>query len=74
MNISELKQYEDKIAVLTLSDGEITKAKILFVDSEYEDIVVDVISTNRPETYRRSDSSYIVRVVDLLFVEESTAM
>lgn len=70
MTIAEIKPYQDKTVILTLSDGEIATAKIAFVDAEYEDIVVDVIRTNRPETYRDSNSAYTIAAADLVSVEE----
>jgi len=48
MKVAELKPYEDKTVVLHLSDGEIATAKIVYVDAEYEDIIVDMVRTNRP--------------------------
>jgi hypothetical protein len=71
MTFLEAKPYQDKVVVLNLTDGEITKAKILFADAEYEDVVVDIISTNRPERYRRdTKSTFAIRVADLISIEE----
>jgi hypothetical protein len=72
MTFLEVRPYQDKIVILDLSDGEITKAKILFADAEYGDIVVDIITTNRPERYRRdTKSAFAIRVTDLISIEES---
>ncbi len=72
MQIAELKPYEDKTVILHLRDGEISTAKIVFVDAEYEDIIVDIVQTNRPETYHKPIglSSFAVRLSDLDFIEE----
>jgi hypothetical protein len=70
MTIGELSPYQDKTVVVQLSDGEISTAKIAFVDAEYEDIVVDIISTNRPDNYRDANAAYTVAVADLISVEE----
>jgi hypothetical protein len=45
MTIGELSPYQDNTVVLQLSDGEISTAKIAFGEAEYEDIVVDIISS-----------------------------
>ena len=47
MKITEVKPYEDRTVILHLRDGEIATAKIAFVDAEYEDIIVDIVRTNR---------------------------
>ena len=72
MTITELKPYEDKTVILHLHDGEIATAKIAFVDAEYEDIIVDILQTNRPESYQKpiSSSSFTVRLSDLDLIEE----
>ena len=49
MTIAEPKPHEDKLVILNLRDGESITAKILFVNSEYDDIIVDIIDTNRPQ-------------------------
>ncbi|HLO07767.1 MAG TPA: hypothetical protein VK198_14055 [Terriglobales bacterium] len=70
MTMAEIRPYQDKTVILKLSDGEITTGKIAFVDAEYEDIVVDIISTNRPGNYRQSDATYTIAIADLIAVEE----
>jgi hypothetical protein len=70
MTIAELRPYQDKTVILGLADGEITTGKIVFVDAEYEDIIVDIVSTNRPDNYRDSDSAYTIAAIDLISVEE----
>jgi hypothetical protein len=70
MTIAEIKLYEHKTVTLRLSNGEITTAKILHVDDEYSDLVVNIISTNRQDTYRDPDSVYAIAVADLVSAEE----
>lgn len=70
MIMAEIRPYQDKTVILKLSDGEITTGKIAFVDTEYEDIVVDIISTNRPANYGQSDATYTIAIADLIAVEE----
>jgi hypothetical protein len=57
MIITELKPYQDKTVILNLNDGERVTAKISYVDTEYEDIIVDILHTSRPEAYRRPINS-----------------
>jgi hypothetical protein len=71
LTIAEIKPYQDKTVILKLSNGEITTAKIVFIDTEYEDFVVDVVTTNRPDTYHRTDSVYAIAAADLVSVEET---
>jgi hypothetical protein len=73
MTIAEIRPYEHKTVILRLSNGEITTAKILHVDDECNDFVVDILSTNRPDTYRNPDSAYSIGAADLVSIEESQA-
>ena len=57
MTIAELKPYQDKTVVLNLHDGECATAKVTYVDEEYEDIIVDIFHTSRPEAYKVSINS-----------------
>jgi hypothetical protein len=72
MKITELKPYEDKTVILHLRYGEIATAKVAFVDAEYEDIIVNIVQTNRPEVYQKpiDSSSFAIPSSDLDFIEE----
>ena len=52
MQLADLKPYEDRELTLHMTDGETLRAKILFVDPEYDDVIVDLIGTNKPDTDR----------------------
>ena len=69
MTISELKPFEDREVVLDLKDGETLRAKVLFVDFEYEDIIVDVLETNQPEHYKDPNACYTVAASDILSIK-----
>lgn len=62
MTLYELKKFEDQIVVLHLSDGEKLKAKMSWVNvnSEYDDVIVDVLETNRPEHYKTPSAVYTI--------------
>ena len=45
MRISELEPFQDYEVTLQLKDGEVMRARVAFVDLEYEDIIVDVLGT-----------------------------
>jgi hypothetical protein len=70
MTFAEIRPYQEKSVIFKLKDGEITTAKIALVDAEHEDIVVDIISTNRPENYRHAGSAYTIAIADLVSVQE----
>jgi predicted membrane GTPase involved in stress response len=70
MTLAEIRPYQDRTVILHLADGEITTATIVFVDAEYEDITVDVISTNRQDNYRHAGAAYAIAFVDLVSVQE----
>jgi hypothetical protein len=74
MTVAELKPFEDEIVTLHLRDGEIATAKIAYVDAEYQDIIVDVLSTNRPDLYKVpiTNSAFTFPVSDVSFVQKSS--
>lgn len=47
----QLKHNIGAVFTFTRSDGEIVIAKVLGVDDEYGEVVCEVVSSNRPETY-----------------------
>ena len=70
MTIDDLREFQDCDVVLRLTNDEVLKAKIEFVDFEYKDIVVEVLETNRPEQYKGpKNSAYTVKAADILSVE-----
>lgn len=71
VTISELKPFEDCIICLQLKDGETLRAKVAFVDTEYEDIIVDVLETNQPEHYKDPNAYYVVPASEILTVQRS---
>ena len=58
MELSDLKQLSDKTATLRLTNGEVAKVKVIFVDDEYEDIIADVLETSHPEHYHDKSAAY----------------
>jgi hypothetical protein len=71
MTIDEVRPYQDKSVILCLHDGEIARARILFVDLEYEDIIVDIIDSNRIQEYKGwSNDTYAIRADDLASIQE----
>ena len=69
MTIAELRPYQDKTVVLNLHDGETVSVKILFVDAEYEDIIVDIIHTSRPEHYKWPNCAYTIQAADIVSID-----
>ena len=49
MTINDLKEFLDKTITVHMTDGEVAKVKVCFVDDEYNDLVVDVLETSSPE-------------------------
>jgi small nuclear ribonucleoprotein (snRNP)-like protein len=71
MTIDELRPYQGKTVTVRLHDGEVTTVKIVFVDAEYEDIIADIIQTNRPVNYKEApDSAYTIRAADIATISE----
>ena len=73
MTIAQLQEFQDIMAILRLTNGEVLKARIDFVDLEYEDIIVKVLETNMPEQYNGPENSaYAVKAADVISVERIT--
>jgi hypothetical protein len=68
MKVSELKDFQDREVILKLVDGETLRALISFVDGEYEDIIVDVLGTDKPENYKTAEAVYTIPAPDILSV------
>jgi len=71
MEIFELRPFQDHQVVLRLKDGETLKARVVLVDMEYEDIIVDVVETTQPEHYKLPNASYTIPASDILTVAVS---
>ena len=72
MTIAQLQKFQDCNVNLRLADGEVLNANIRFVDLEYEDIVVDIISTNRPLQYKGAkESAYAIKAAEIVSVEKA---
>jgi hypothetical protein len=68
MKISDLKEFVDRTVTLRMTDGEVLRVRVLFRSEEYNDIIVDVLETTRPERYDPS-SAYSFNAADILSVE-----
>jgi hypothetical protein len=53
-----LRRYEGKTVRIVSTEGEIMTVKVLSVSDPYQDVIVDVLSTNQPERYTRLDRKY----------------
>jgi small nuclear ribonucleoprotein (snRNP)-like protein len=71
MKALDVKEFQDKTVVMELESGEVLTAKILMVDVEYEDVVVDVIRTNRPELNLKSDAVYAIALAQMITIRQS---
>jgi hypothetical protein len=69
VTITELREFQDATVVLQLNDGEVLRAKIAFADIEYEDIILDILETNKPEHYKDPNSAYTVKASDVASVQ-----
>jgi hypothetical protein len=52
MRIEDLKHFVDRTVTLRMTDGEITKAKVDFVDEEREEVIAAVLESSCSERYR----------------------
>jgi small nuclear ribonucleoprotein (snRNP)-like protein len=64
---AELKPLQDRTVYLELCDGEKINAKIVYVDEEYDDVIVDILDTNRPTRYEAKDTAYTIALSEIVF-------
>jgi hypothetical protein len=69
MTLQELKQFDGKVVLVRLTDGEILKAKLSWFGWEYDDVLVDVIETNQPEHYHDPNAAYTVECAMIESIE-----
>ena len=73
-DLTILRDNVDKSVRLVCVDGEIINAKLISVSEEEQDIVFDMISTNREEKYEKLDRqpAYLLRFMHIAKVESVT--
>lgn len=54
----KLRENEGKVLRITSTEGEVMSARVLHVSKEYGDVVIDILSTNRPERYEEMGKEY----------------
>lgn len=71
MRIEDLAQFVDRTVTLRMTDGEIVKVKVNFVDEESDDLIAAVQETSRPERYRSPCAIYTFAATDIASAEPS---
>jgi hypothetical protein len=71
VTVNDLKQFLDKTVTLRMTDGEIAKVRVDFIDAEYEDIIADVLETSRPERYGDRFAAFTFAAADIVSAELS---
>jgi hypothetical protein len=51
--LTQLRASDGKILKITCSDGEILQAKIVYVNEDHRDVICNLLSTNKPEKYKK---------------------
>ena len=63
--LNMLKNRVGKTVTITCADGDILRGIVAYIDDEYHDVTCDLVSSNRPEKYKRG-SCYAVKWADIL--------
>lgn len=72
MNIEELKWLKDKVVTLQMNNGEIARVRVHWVDDEYDDLIVDILETNKPELYGDLSNTFTFSAADIVPVTFET--
>ncbi len=71
MTSCELKAFHNRTVSITFHDGEVANARLTCSGEDCEDVIVDILGTNRPERYAQPNTcSYIVPASELVSVAE----
>ncbi len=68
MTACELQAFDNKTVLITFLDGEIATARLTCSSEDCEEVMVDIVATNRPDRYAHHNCSYIVPASELLSV------
>jgi hypothetical protein len=71
MKIDDFKEFVDKTITMRMNDGETAIVRVILVSEEYEDIIVDVLETTRPDRYRDRSSAYTFAIADVVSADIS---
>jgi hypothetical protein len=66
MNIEDLKPLKDKIVTFRMTDGEVAKVRVHSISDEYEDLIVDILETTKPEHYRDLSNAFTFAAADIV--------
>lgn len=71
MTLSELQAFHNRTVSITFRDGEVATARLACSSEDCEDVMVDILGTNRPERYVQLHTcSYIVPASEFLSVAD----
>jgi len=70
-DIATLKDHIDKPVRIFCVDGEILTARVILVSEEEEDVIFDLLTTNRQDKYEKLDRqpAYMLRFMHIAQVE-----
>ena len=71
VTVSDLKRFLDATVTLRMTDGEVAKVKVHFIDAEDGDIIVDVLETSHPERYGDRSAAFSFASADIVSVDSS---
>ena len=71
MRIHDLKHFLNRTVTLRMTDGEIAKVKVDFVDEEDEDVIGVLVETSQPEQYRHACAVHTFAAAEILSAEIS---
>ena len=70
MTACELKAFDNKTVRITFLDGEVATARLTCTGEGCEDVMVDIVATNRPHRYAHRNCTYIVPASELVSVTD----
>lgn len=53
LTFEDLRPFQGKVVRLTSTEAEVMLARVLLVDKEHQNVIVEVFSTDQPKRYER---------------------
>lgn len=72
MEISDIKRFLGQTAIMRMTNGEVLKVKIDFVDDEDDNVAAAVLETSHPEHYRQPCAMHTFAASEIASVDLSS--
>lgn len=69
MRVEDLRPFLDRTVTLCMTNGEVAKVKVNFIDEDDGEIFAALVETSAPENYRQPCALHIIAAADIASAE-----